>query len=119
MGLLEDMMVKCQLYTLEITEDGYGGYTQHYKEGVLFDAVVNMDTSIQAEIAKKQGVTAVYTVVTSKSLPLQYHQVFKRLEDGKVFRVTSDGTDSKTPEMSNLDMCEVSAEEWNFPAGAA
>jgi hypothetical protein len=47
---------------------------------------------------------------------LQYHDVFRRLSDGKIFRVTSDGDDKFTPDTATLNMRQVTAEEWEPPA---
>jgi hypothetical protein len=38
--------------------------------------------------------------------------VFKRLRDGKIFRVTSDGDDVVTPESASFHFAQVTAEEW-------
>ena len=40
--------------------------------------------------------------------------MFKRLSDGKIFRVTSDGDDKYTPSSANLNMRQVSCEEWEL-----
>ena len=96
--------------------DGDGGYSIQYVEGAEFDAAITLDTSIQAKIAEQQGVTGLYTVTTSKSLNLQYHDIFKRKSDNKIFRVTSDGDDKHTPASSTLDMRQVSAEEYTLPS---
>jgi hypothetical protein len=69
---------------------------------------------MQARVAAVQGVTALYTVTTEKNINLQYHDVFRRASDGKVFRVTSDGDDKKTPASASLNMRQVSAEEWRL-----
>ncbi len=45
---------------------------------------------------------------------LEYHEVFKRLRDGKFFRVTSDGDDKHTPASASLNMRQVTAEEWEL-----
>ena len=95
--------------------DGYGGKITEWVDGAEFQAAITLDTSIEARVGEKQGVTALYTVTTSKALNLQYHDVFKRLSDGKVFRVTSDGDDKHTPRSANLDMRQVNAEEWVLP----
>ena len=62
--------------------------------------------------ALAEGVTGVYTVTTAKNVNLQFHDVFKRLSDGKVFRVKTDGDDKKTPKSAGLNMRQVRAEEW-------
>lgn len=117
MSLLSEAMVSCVLLDKKTQADGYGGYETVWTEGAEIQAAIVLDTSIQARMAEKQGVTALYTVTTSKALNLQYHDVFKRLSDGKVFRVTSDGDDKKTPASASLNMRQVSAEEWSLVNG--
>jgi hypothetical protein len=72
---------------------------------------------MEARTADKQGVTSLYTVHTLKSMVLQYHDVFRRLRDGKIFRVTSDGDDKYSPASSTINMNIVTAEEWVLPNG--
>jgi len=112
MSLLDDAMETCVIMDKTTQPDGYGGYISKYKEGVQFKAAIVFDTSIEARVADKEGVTSLYTVTTSKALTLEYHDVFKRLRDNKVFRVTSDGDDKFTPASATLDMRQVTAEEF-------
>ena len=99
----------------KVTEpDGYGGFIVTYVEGAEFDCAITFDTSIEARRAEKEGVTSRYTVTTNKNVVLEYHSVFTRLRDHKVFRVTSDGDDKYTPESATLDMRQVTAEEWSL-----
>lgn len=115
MSLLSEAMENCTLMDRTTADDGYGGYISTWVEGASFDAAVVLDSSMQAKIAEVQGVTGIYTVTTKKSMNLQYHDVFKRNSDGKIFRVTSDGDDKKTPSSAMLNMRQVSAEEWRLP----
>lgn len=111
MSLLSDAMITCVMLNKRTEADGYGGYTTTWSDGASFPAAIVLDTSMEARIGEKQGVTALYTVTTSKALNLQYHDVFRRVEDGKLFRVTSDGDDKKTPASATLNMRQVTAEE--------
>lgn len=117
MSLLDEYMENCIMLDKKTVPDGYGGFTTEWTEGAPFDAAVTLDTSIEAKRAEKEGVTGIYTVTTSKALNLQYHDVFKRTRDNKIFRVTSDGDDNKTPGSATLNMRQVSAEEWEIPNG--
>lgn len=112
MSLLNDAMIKCVFLDKKKTSDGQGGYINTWTEGAEFQAAVTFDTSIEARTAEKQGVTNLYTVSTRKAITLDYHDVFKRLSDGKIFRVTSDGDDKATPESAKLNMRVVTSEEW-------
>ena len=114
MSLLNDFMENCVMLNKSTVSDGYGGYTTTYTEGAEFKAAITFDTSMQARTAEKQGVTSFYTITTSKALTLEYHDIFKRLSDNKVFRVTSDGDDKYTPNSSSLDMRQVTAEEFQL-----
>lgn len=114
MSLLSESMTKCTYLVKTPTDDGYGGYVITWVEGVSFDAAIVLDNSMQARTAEKAGVTALYTVTTPKSMNLQFHDVFRREEDGKIFRVTSDGDDKHTPASASLNMRQVSAEEWTL-----
>lgn len=95
--------------------DGYGGFDVEWRDGATFKAAIVLDSSMQARVAEKQGVTALYTITTRKNINLQYHNVLRRARDGKVFRVTSDGDDNSTPRSASLDMRKVTAEEWKLP----
>lgn len=115
MSLLSEAMEKCILMDRTTSDDGYGGYISTWTEGAEFEAAIVLDTSVEAKIAEAQGVTGLYTITTKKAMNLQYHDVFKRSSDGKIFRVKSDGDDKKTPNSATLNMRQVSAEEWSLP----
>ena len=115
MSLLSEAMEKCTMLDKRTVADGYGGYITQYVDGAEFDAAIVLDNSLQARIAEKDGVTALYTVTTTKSLNLQFHDAFRREADKKIFRVTSDGDDKRTPASAALNMRQVSAEEWKIP----
>ena len=112
MSLLSEAMEECVMLDKTTQADGYGGIETTWAEGAKFSAAIVFDTSLQARIAEKQGVTSQYTVTTAKSVVLQYNDVFKRKRDSKIFRVTSDGDDKFTPASASLDMRQVTAEEF-------
>ena len=92
--------------------DGEGGWTAVWTSGAEFDAAIVMDTTMQARVAESAGMKSVYTVTTDRTLPLDFHDVFRRLSDGKTFRVTSDSSDKETPSVASFQFAQVSAEEW-------
>lgn len=115
MTLLEEYMKDCVIVDKRTTSDGMGGYNTSWVDGAEFKAAFVLDNSIQARTAEKQGVTGLYTITTQKSMNLQFHDVIRRLEDGKIFRVTTKGDDDKTPESATINMRQVNAEEWEIP----
>lgn len=112
MSLLKDMMEPFVMMDKTSVSDGYGGFTRVWSEGAEFSAVAVLDTSTTARVGAMQGLTSLYTVTTQRNINLQYHEVFKRIRDGKIFRATSDGDDKVTPARTALDMRQVSAEEY-------
>lgn len=114
MSLLNEAMEPCVMIDRITTPDGYGGFKPRWVDGAGFSAAIVLDSSMQARIAAVQGVTGLYTITTGKQINLQYHDVFRRVSDGKIFRVTSDGDDKKTPQSASLNMRQVTAEEWEL-----
>lgn len=115
MSLLDNFLQeKCVLLEKKRTPDGAGGWLVEWADGAEFNAAVVLDTSMQSRIAEKEGVTSVYTVTTRRSTPLSFHDVFKRLSDGAIFRATSDGAEKQSPSVGSLDMCQVTAEKWEL-----
>ena len=114
MSLLSEAMEECVLLNKHTESDGYGGYNVTWTDGAVFDAAIVFDTSMAARAAQKDGVTSLYTVTTEKAMTLEYHDVFRRGSDGKIFRVTSDGDDKKTPASAGLNMRQVTAEEFTL-----
>ena len=117
MSLLTDAYEKGVIYDKTTVSDGRGGSETAYVEGAEIDVAFSFDTSTEARFANKEGTDNRYTLTTRKTVNLQYHDVIKRVRDGKVFRVTSDGDDNYTPASSSLDMRQVEAEEWKIPNG--
>lgn len=112
MSLYEQMMTPCVRLECVRTDDGEGGYKTEWKDGEDIQAAIVRDTSTAARVAEKEGVTSVYTVTTRKDVALAFHDVIKRLSDGKVFRITSDKGDKTSPECSRINISQVSAEKW-------
>ena len=112
MSLIDEAMTPCVMIDRTTQPDGEGGTLTNWIEGAAFNAAITFDNSIEAKAAAVQGVTSLYTVTVPKRVKLEYHDVFKRLSDGKVFRVTSDGDDKITPERASFQFAQVSAEEY-------
>lgn len=115
MSLLNEMFEEFVYINKNIVDDGLGGFETIYVDGATFNAVAVLDSSMESRIAEKQGVTSLYTITTNREMTLSFHDVIRRKSDGKVFRVTSDGEDKKTPVSSRLNMRQVTAEEWVIP----
>ena len=117
MSLLDEAFESYVILNKVTVDVGYGGVITTWSEGAKIQCAEQFNNSIEAKKAEAQGVTSVYTLTTRKDYNLQYHDVLRRVRDGKVFRVTSDGDDLFTPASASLNMRNVSAEEWVLPNG--
>jgi len=114
MSLLEDAYEDFTVINKLVVDDGYGGTITVWKDGAPIQAAAVLDSSIQARIAQAQDVTDVYTVTVKKNILLDYHTVLRRESDKKIFRLTTDSDDKKTPKDAALNMRQYNAEEWTL-----
>ena len=114
MSLIDEAMTTVVLMEKTRQPDGEGGFITEWVDGVAFEAAITFDTSMKSRIAEKQGVTSRYTITTNKNAKLEFHDVIRRLSDGKVFRISSDGDDVQTPDRATFQVLQVEAEEWEL-----
>lgn len=110
--LVDEFKVPCVMIEKRSVPDGEGGFTTEWAEGAEFMAAIVRSSTMEVRIAEQEGFTNAYTVTTSKSARLDFHDVFKRASDGQVFRVTSNADDVQTPAQATFQFQQVSAEEW-------
>ena len=115
MSLLSQAMEDVVMLEKKRIPDGEGGFITDWAEGVQFKAAITFNTSMEARTAEKQGVTSRYTITAPLNAKLEYNDVIRRLRDGKVFRVKSDGDDVQTPKSATFQFLQVEAEEWELP----
>ena len=115
MNLLTQTMEDCKILNRIRTDDGMGGYTQTYTDGATFKAVIAKNSSPQALVAEQQGISELFTVVVEEGFSLDYHDAFRRVSDGAVFRVTSRTVDSTAHPASTVRIAVVTAERWVLP----
>ncbi|MBO7624381.1 MAG: head-tail adaptor protein [Bacteroidales bacterium] len=116
LSLLTQMMDDCRIMNHVRMDDDYGGYTDTWTEGATFKAAIAKNASPEQQIAEKEGISEAFTVVVEDSFTLDYHDVFKRVRDGAIFRVTSRTTDSTAHPASTVRIAKVTAERWVLPA---
>lgn len=110
------MMEQCQILNRVRTDDAFGGYQDVWTPGAKFKAAIAKNGSPEVMVAEQQGLTEQFTVVVQEGFPLDYHEVFKRLSDNAIFRVTSRTTDSTAHPASTVKIAKVTAERWVLPA---
>lgn len=114
MSLIDEFKTACVLLEKVRVPDGEGGWLTSWSDGPEFMAAIVHDTTLQARVAESEGMTSTYTVTTDRGMPLDFHDVFRRVSDGRVFRVTSDGTDKQTTDRATFQFSQVTAEEWSL-----
>lgn len=116
MMLWQQMLVPCVLMDKRSVPDELGGFHYEWQDGAGFSAAIEEKTSAEAMIAEKLGVTELYTVTFEPGIKLSYHDVFRRISDGAVFRVTENDADSQPPKMAGFNFSQVRAERWEIPS---
>ena len=115
MSLLNDFARPCVLMEKTRVEDGEGGYTIDWKDGVTFQNYQALDTSLEARRAEKQGVTSVYSALVDKDVPIEYGDYFKEKESGTVYRVTSHPDEKQAPKSASFSLKFFTAERAVLP----
>lgn len=114
--LVYDSMESCQMLHKISADDTKGGEHVTWIGGATFDAAITFNSSVEIIAGQAMTVKSGYTVTTFRDKVLEYHEVFQRASDGKIFRVTSDGDDRRTMEVASFQLAQVDAEEYN-PVG--
>lgn len=114
MSLLDNAFENFTIINKTIIDDGYGGTRPVWTDGAKIKGAIVFDGSTEMKIAQAMGVTSAYTLTVRKNIELDYHTVIRRESDKKIFRITSDSDDKKTPEEATLNMRQYDAEEWEL-----
>lgn len=104
---IEDFYSNLKFVEKKLIPDGLGGYEEKYVEGIEFKGDISFQTSLETKLAEQQGVKSIYTVTTSKNIPLKYNDVIKRKNE--YYRITSEANSSPGG-ISELDISQYTAE---------
>ena len=115
MTLLDAYTQECVLLTQTRTDDAAGGHSVTWADGAHFMAAWAYQAAPEETAAEKQGVNRVYRIFVDKAVNLDFHQVFLRMDNGHVYRVTNPGDDRHTPASSALNRRVIEVEEWELP----
>lgn len=116
MSLLDEAMEGFTVLNKQVVPDGYGGTDTVWADGATIQGAIVFNGSTQMQIAQAMGVSSAYTLTVRKNVLLDYHDVLRRNSDGKIFRLTSDSDDMRTPASAGLNMRNYTAEEWELPS---
>lgn len=114
MTVFERMMEDFVLLTKSQKPDGESGMETSWEEEKMFPAVATNENTVPVRIAEADGFTSVFTITTKRDTLLKFHDVIRRKSDGKVFRITSESQDNCSPDFSDIDLAQASAERWKL-----
>ena len=114
MSLLSEAFTDFVIVNKSIVDDGYGGTNTVWTDGATIQGAMVHDSDLESRVAEVMTSKNLYTFTVSKSIELDYHTVLKRVSDNKIFRLTSNSDDKKTPPSATLDMRQYSAEEFEL-----
>lgn len=118
MSLMDEYNVECVLLVKTRTDDPVGGYQTRWADGISFQAAWEFVGAPEITVAEQQGVARTYRIYVDKTLDLDFHEVFRRTDNGQIYRVTNPGTDRFTPTISRLNKRLIEVEKWELPHGA-
>lgn len=116
--LMDEYNSGCVLLNRRTVRDGVGGYKTEWTEGVAFEAAWEYEDAPEITVAEQQGVERTYRIYVDKTLELEYHDAFRRINNGQIYRVTNPGTDRHTPSFSLLNKRLIEVEKWALPSDA-
>lgn len=115
MSLLDDFARTCVLMEKKRVPDGAGGYIVEWTEGAEFTNYQALDTSMEARIAEKQGVTSLYSALVRSDFPIDYNDYFRDRTTGQTYRVTSDPEEKVAPKSASFALKFFTAERKELP----
>lgn len=116
MNLLESMMSACVMMDRTTVKDGMGGFIYSWVDGAEFKAYVRKESAPEITVAEQTGAKEMFTVVVPMTVTLVYHDVFKRLSDGAIFRLTSNTKDGETSKTAStpVQVARANCERWEL-----
>lgn len=97
--------------------DDMGGTVSVYRPGAAIRAGCSTVSSAEVQVAYRQGLSTIYTIVTDTTVHLTQGDVIRRDRDGLTLRVTSDAADMTTPAVARVQYSQVTAERFTLKKG--
>ena len=115
MSLLNDFSRQCVLLEKKRAMSPEGGWTTVWEDGESFYNYQALDTSMQARIAEKDGVSSLYSALVDSALPIEFNDYFRDVESGVTYRVTSNPSEKVAPKSSSFSLKYFTAERREPP----
>lgn len=115
MSLLDDFARTCVLMEKTRVPGSEGGYVTTWSEGTEFINHQALNTSTEAQIAEKQGISSIYEALVERDFPIEYGDYFKDRVTGFVYRVTSRPEEKQAPKSASFALKYFTAERTELP----
>lgn len=102
----EDFIIQSKVYV----DTGFGTFEPQYTDGASFRAGISTNSSTITQVAERNGMKTIYTIVHLPSIALHKDDRVRRIRDGRMYRITSDSADMITPAMADVKYSQVTAE---------
>lgn len=119
--LLDQNFEPFDILTPAGTDDRIGGRSCTFTVSGSFQGIAVITQTAHAfakdqtvQHANAQSAEPAYTLLTKRAVLLPFHTVIRRTSDGRIFRITSDADDARTPKGSRLDLRMHACEEWKL-----
>jgi hypothetical protein len=113
-SLLENTYEDFTIINKSVVDDGYGSVDTVWRDGATIKGAIIYNNSVQMKVAQALGVTATYKFIVKKGIELDYLTVIRRESDKKIFRLTTNSDDLKTPPGAGINARVYEAEEWKL-----
>lgn len=110
-SLLDEYKKSFRIWHRVSQDDDYGGYEWKWTEGASFEGILTEDVSLTATVAGIETKTKAYGIKVKRNAPLEFKTVFRDVESGKWYIITSDEP-LKSPKMSAMDMKILSCQAY-------
>ena len=107
---LEDFFEDFNIQSKVYVETGFGTFEPQYTNGANFRAGISTNSSAEDQIAERNGMKTIYTIVHLPSITLHKDDRVQRIKDGHIYRITSDSTAMTTPAIADMQYAQVTAE---------
>lgn len=113
--IMKDYQESLVMLDRRTVPDGLGDFKTVWQDGAPFTAVMTQPNSGTAEIAQAIAESKTYKIVTATNITLNKDDYFRRVRDGKTFKILNGNTDRLAPDDSELQMRVTTAEEVTLP----
>ena len=107
---LEDFYEDFWRQDYEAVSDGMGGLVKRYSDKERFLGAISTVSSDEAVIAYGSGTKTIYRISIPEDESLSHGDVVRRVRDNRRYRITSDSSDRRTPDVAQARHAWVTAE---------